>query len=223
MRTAPRQTRDALPPTRRVSFRERLYPLTTDRKLPGGGAEGAGHGPTQAPPPWPRPPRSRNFRPSRKQLFWPEGPLPGVCFTISRSNALVDSLSAASSTPGVPGPSTATVPARGEPRLVGGSSAAGAGPESVPVKSLRGWSSPDLSAPVLFTVSAPHPAPCQVPLGVYSPAFESGVGPSRLLPTLRPAAPCPLLNLRPHPGSILGPSPAALQAFPSQSPLQRGP
>lgn len=46
----------------------------------------------------------------------------------------MDALSAASSTPGVPGPSTATVPARGEPRLVGGSSAAGAGPESVPVK-----------------------------------------------------------------------------------------
>lgn len=138
-----------------------------------------------------------------------------MCFSISRSNSLVDALSAASSTPGVPGPSTATVPARGEPRLVGGSSAAGAGPESVPVKSLRGWSSPDLSAPVLLTVSAPHPAPCQVPLGVYSPALEGGVGPSRLLPTLRPAAPCPLLNLRPHPGSILGPSPAALQAFPS--------
>ena len=129
-----------------------------------------------------------------------------MSFSISRSNSLLDALSAASSTPGVPGPSTATVPARGEPRLVGGSSAAGAEPESVPVKPLRGWCSPRPFCPGSFHRLRSPPRALSGPSWCVFSGLRGGVGPSRLLPTLRSAAPCPLLSCVPILASFWGPA-----------------
>lgn len=182
-----------------------------DRKRPRGG------GPIQAPPPYSRPAPARRFLPTRKQIPGLKGRFPGEDFTVSRSNSLVGAPSALSSAPRGRRPADVAVPARGQPRLVHRRSAARSGGK------IAERLVPDLSASVLFTFSPPHPAPGQVPSEVYPPALEDRVVSSRLILTLDPADPCPLLSTLPHSHPILGRSTVTPQAFPSQSPLQRGP